>query len=201
MASPRAIGTTLRKVSWRPALHLLSALVPVSYAYGAGRPLLLVLLGSGVAAALAVELMRRVSEPARTVFDRWAGPLLRDYERGGLTAATWLAISLLAATVLLPRAPAVAAMWCVTAGDPAAALAGTAWRARSSASSLSGRTVAGSLVLIGVSSLGATVLAGFTPAGAIAISVVAALTERAGGRVNDNVTIMIGAALTALAVS
>ena len=191
----------MRKVSWRPILHLLSALVPVSYAYGADKPTLLVLLGSGVVTALVIERLRRVSESARTVFERWAGPLLREYERKGVTAATWLAVSLLAATVLLPHAPAVAAMWCVTAGDPAASFAGMAWRAHRNGSSGSGRTLAGSLALMGVSSLGAAVLAGFALPGAVAIGVVAAAAERASGRVNDNVTIMIGAALTAMAVS
>ena len=201
MASPRAIGITLRRVSWRPALHLLSALVPLSYAYGAGRPQLLVLLGSAVTVALVIEVLRRVSVRARAMFERWTGPLLRDYEWDGLTAATWLAVSLFAATALLPRDPAVAAMWCVTAGDPAAALVGTAWRARGHGPSGSGRTVVGSFAMCCVSSVGAIMLAGVSPAGAVTIGVAAAAAERVGGRVNDNVTIMLGAALAALAVS
>lgn len=182
-------------------LHLLSALVPVAYAYGAGREPLLLLLGGAVVVALAVELLRRISASARAVFERWTGSLLRDYERDGLTGATWLAISLFAAITLLPREPAVAAMWSAAAGDPAAALVGKAWHARGGGPYGSGRTVAGSFAMFCVSGLGARLLAGFNPAGAILIGAAAAVAERAGGRVDDNVTATLGAALAALAVS
>lgn len=191
----------MRKVSARPALHLLSALVPVAYAYGAGRVWVIVLLGGAVIVAVVVELLRRTNKSVRAVFQRWAGPLLRDYEHGGLTAATWLALALFAATALLPRGPAVAAMWSAAAGDPMAALVGTAWRARGGPSSTRGRTAAGSFAMFAVSTLGASLLAGFSPAGALIIGLAAAVAERAGGRVNDNVTVTLGAALAAMVVT
>ncbi|MBI1808373.1 MAG: hypothetical protein HYR75_00625 [Gemmatimonadetes bacterium] len=200
MATPPAIATR-RHAAARQALHVSSAVFPVAYAAGIERRALLEVLALVLAMAIAVELLRWANFGARTHFERWAGPLLRPGEREGLTGATWLALSLTAAVLLLPHAPAVATMWCVCVGDPVAAAVGSAWQARRGAMPNRGRSMAGSIAMASVSAAGVALLGGYLPGRALLIGVTAAVAERVGGRLNDNITIVLGAGLAALAVT
>jgi len=118
------VPLTLRRELARKALHVTSAVVPVAYATGVPRAVLLPLLLALVAVAAAVELARRRSDRARERFLRATGLLLRAHEHQRLSGATWLLVSFALAVALYPRAVAVAAMWGVAIGDASAAVVG-----------------------------------------------------------------------------
>ncbi len=185
----------------RRILHLGSTVVPVAYAVGVPRGVVIASLGAAVVVAAVVERLRRSSSAVQGAFERVVGSLLRDHEHEGITAATWLAVSMCTAVVVLPSPAAVAALWCVSAGDPAAAAAGTMWQRRRGGLVRGERTVAGFAALFCVSALGVHLVAGYSVAGAVAVGMVAAAAERLSGRINDNVTIVLGAGVAALAVS
>ncbi len=192
MAPTRAVAPLWRELA-RKALHLATGAVPVAYALGVSRALLLGLLGSACGFALLVEWARRVHTPSRDIFRRLFGSLLRPNEHDDVTGATWLALSCVAALVFLPRSAAVAALWAATAGDAAAAITGVAWRTWRGAS-VQGRTIVGSTTLTLVSAAGVMSLTGVSPIVALLVGLAAAAAERVSGRLDDNVVI---AAVTA----
>jgi dolichol kinase len=149
-------------------------------------------LGALSVAALAIELVRRRHSPARELFLRVTGSLLRLHEHERLSGATWLALSLLGAVVLLPPGVAVAAMWCVTAGDASAALIGRAFGARLEGGS--GKTVTGSAACLVVSWAGILAIAHLPLAESIVGATAAAMAERPTHPVDDNVRIVIASA-------
>jgi dolichol kinase len=100
--------------------------------------------------------------------------------------------------VLLPKAPAIAALWCVTAGDPAAALFGT-WRTSASPTS-PGKTLGGTVACAVISIAGVWSLGGYAVSSAVVIGVVAALAERFNGPIDDNALIAAAAGVAALVV-
>ena len=71
---------TVRRELARKALHMFWALVPVAYAMGTPRRLVLGALFVASACALVIELARSQSERVRLVFDRATGLLLRDHD-------------------------------------------------------------------------------------------------------------------------
>lgn len=198
MAPPgAAVNRIVRTEAARKVLHLAAIAVPVSYRAGAPRARLVIFLLGVTAIALVIEVLRRASPFVGARFDRAFGALLRAGERSGgsatrsvaITGATWLAVSMLAALVLLPPAPAIAALWCVTAGDPAAALFGVWWSSRQRVPG-SAKTRAGTAACTIVSFAGVWSLAGFMPAVALAIGITAAIAERYSGSFDDNVTVV-----------
>ena len=181
----------------RKALHLATAALPIFYARGLPRASLLALLAVGTTAALAIEWLRRNHAGTSALFSRTVGQLLRPHERDSLTGATWLCLSCFLAVLLLPRAPAVAAMWCATTGDSVAALAGRAWGGTRSAGTRSGKTVVGSLACWAVSAVGVWLLAGFPGVAALTIGAAAAAAERPSAPFDDNLRVALAAGLVA----
>ena len=131
-------------------------LFPLAYAAGAPRIPLVVVLGLAFGVAVLVETARRRSSAVGMRFDRVFGAMLRANERSAyrrdrrdgraaITGATWLAAALLVAVALLEREPAIAAMWCATAGDSAAALVGVWWSGRRLSTDRARKSTAGSL--------------------------------------------------------
>jgi dolichol kinase len=137
----------LRRELARKALHLTTVVIPVAYDRGASRETVATVLAVASGLALVIEAARRTSMPFGAMFDRRFGALLRQRERTAFTGATWLALSCFGAVLLLSRHAAIAALWCVTVGDPAAAIAGRAWKtAHPPASGMdSGKSFIGSL--------------------------------------------------------
>lgn len=157
---------------------------------GASRAMIIAALAVASALALLIELLRRSNTSVRAAFDRIFGPLLRPREKTGITGATWLALSCLAAVVVFSRSPAIAAMWCATVGDPAATIVGR-WTDRpSSAGQERGdKTVAGSIGCFAASFAGVWILAGYPPPIALAIAAMAAVAEAWPVRIDDNLRI------------
>jgi len=123
-AAPPAGPLTLGRELARKALHVSSATVPIAYAAGAPRVVILALLVALAVVAAAVEVARGRSERARERFLRATGRLLRAHEHHRLSGATWLLASFVIAAALYPRRVAVAAMWGVAVGDASAAIVG-----------------------------------------------------------------------------
>jgi dolichol kinase len=189
----------------RKALHLTATLFPLAYSAGAPRRTLVVVLGLSLGVAVLIETARRRSSAVGMRFDWVFGSMLRAKERSAhgrdgrasITGATWLAVALLVAVTLLERGPAIAAMWCATAGDPAAALVGV-WRSgRRPTAVRSRKTVAGSLACAAVSFVGAWLLAGFAWPAALALAAVATLAERFSAPLDDNLAIAASVGLAA----
>jgi phytol kinase len=194
LASPRfalsEAPLSLRHELVRKALHLSAAVFPLAYGFGASRGLIESALAVASAVAVSTELLRRSSMPFAAAFDRAFGSLVRAHEKTRVTGATWLALSCFVAVVVLSRNAAIAAIWCATAGDPAATIIGK-WVNRSSASGDKGggKTIAGSLACVVVSFAGVWMVAGYAPQLAIVIAATAAIAESMPVRIDDNIRI------------
>jgi dolichol kinase len=164
-----------------------ASLFPLAYSAGAPQIALLAVLGLTLAVAVVVELVRRRVPALGMRFDWFFGAMLRTNERSAfrrdgrtaITGATWLALALFGAAALLGRAPAVAAMWCATAGDPAAALVGVWWSNRRRTAVPAHKSIAGSAACAIVAFVGVRFIAG-----------IAMLAERLRGPVDDNLAIV-----------
>ncbi len=176
----------------RKTLHLVAVIFPVAYASGVPRSVMSIVLGMLAATALAVELVRQRHAPARERFLRVTGSLLRVHERERVSGATWLALSLLGAVLVLPADVAVAAMWCVTAGDASAAIVGRAFGSRWERGD--GKTLTGSTACVLVSWIGILTIAHLSLAESIVGAGAAALGERPHRPLDDNVRIVIASA-------
>lgn len=165
--------------------------VPVAYAIGAPRLVLGALLGFASALALLIELLRRVDAPTEVRMNRAVGSLMREHEKESITGATWLLLSCLVAVLVLSRGAAVAALWCVAIGDPAAAIAGRWWTARreSHARTKGGKTIVGTLACAAASFGGVWMLAGYPPMAAVIIAAAGAAAEAIPLRLDDNILV------------
>jgi phytol kinase len=183
----------------RKGIHLSAVVFPVAYSLGTTRALLELFLAVVVAVAVATEVARRRVRASGAAFDRMFGALTRGHEQRSITGATWLAVSCLAAVALLPRNAAIAALWCATAGDPSATIAGRLWRVtRAAHTTDAGRkTMAGSLACATVSFVGVWMLAGYRPLAALAIAVAATVAEAMPARLDDNLRVAGAAGIIA----
>jgi dolichol kinase len=184
--SPRALRSELV----RKSLHLLAAAFPVAYALGTPRTLLEAALAVACAIALLIEGWRHMSASFEAAFERVFGALIRPHEKRSITGATWLALSCLVAVAVLSRNAAIAALWCATVGDAAAAIFG-AWAKRSSTDKdeRAGKTITGSLACAVASFAGVWMLAGYPPVIAVVIAVGAALAESWPASIDDNIRV------------
>ena len=157
---------------------------------------------SAPAIAILTELLRRSSASFATAFDRIFGSLIRPHEKKRITGATWLALSCFVAVAVLSRSAAIAALWCATAGDPAATIIGKLVNHNPQPGDRGGgKTIAGSLGCVLVSFAGVWMVAGYTPVLAIVIAATAAIAESMPVRIDDNirVTAAVGAMAQLLA--
>jgi dolichol kinase len=199
------VPATLRHELARKAIHLASSAVPVAYAAGLARPVLLAALGAAGATAVGVELARRRSARARAAFDGAVGVLLRPHERERWSGATWMCAAYALAVAAFPRAEAVAAMLAVAVGDASAAVVGRAAgarRARRAAAAGAppppgGKTWEGSLACAAATALAALLVARLPAAGALACGAAAAAAERPDGPLDDNVRVAVAAGAAA----
>jgi dolichol kinase len=193
-APPPPALTTRRELA-RKGIHLLSAAVPLAYAAGLPRSIVVSTLATLAALAVAVELGRARVPAVRATVERYVGALLRDAERRGWCGATWMLLAFLAAAVLLPAPVAIAAMWAVAVGDAIAALVGR-WLGRHRLRS--GKSVEGS-VACGIATLaGALAVARLDTAPAVVAAVSATLAEWPHRPLDDNLRIVlaVGCAVT-----
>ena len=188
----------LRAEMIRKAIHAAVAVMPVAYAFfWISRSALIVLLLVASGIALAIEFLRRIVPSVHERFNSIFGTLLRPRERHHITGATWLAISCLVAVVLLPRHAAIAAHWCATAGDTAAAVAG-----RTLGPAGGGRkTLVGSAAFLAMAIAGTLYFGGFPPLRALIIALVAMVAERYAGRIDDNLVVAVATGASAWGLS
>jgi dolichol kinase len=179
----------------RKALHLATALVPLAWSRGWLPPPVLQrsLLVLAIAAIVA-ETARALVPAARAAIARLAGSLFRTHEQQGILGATWLAIAMAAAVYAFQPRAAIAALWAVSVGDAAAALAG-----RTTATA-TGKTLVGSLACAVTTALGAWWLASSPWPAAAGIGLAAALAERPSLVVDDNLRVTAAAGLAAWAL-
>ncbi len=190
---------SLRHEFLRKGLHLAAAAFPVAYSFGASQGALEVALSVTVALALLTEALRRSSPALGAAFDGVFGTLTRGHEKRSITGATWLAISCLVAVAVFSRGAAIAALWCATAGDPAATIAGRLWTlTRAKHPPDPGRkTFVGSLACVLVSFVGVLSLAGYPPPLAVVVAVAATLAEAMPLRIDDNIRVAAAAGVIA----
>jgi len=189
---------TVRRELQRKAIHGATTVLPVAYAAGIRRPVMVGLTGALLATAIAVELARRWSPAVRERFDRLAGPLLRTHEAGGgVAGATWLFAAFFLVCLLTPPSVAVAAMWAVSAGDGAA---GTIGRLVGRHRWASGKSLEGSVALLAMTAAGAWGLANWSPMTALGLGLAGALSEAPAGPLDDNLRTAGGVALTGILI-
>lgn len=176
----------------RKALHLTTAAVPVAWGLGwVPAPALRngVLLLAAV--AMLAEAARAALPPVRAAIARLVGPLFRSHERRGILGATWLAIAMGLAALLLPSRSAIVAIWAAAVGDAAAALAGRAFARRE------GKSLVGSFACLVTTAAGAAWLAAAPLGPALVIGFAAALAERPRLPLDDNLRVTAAAGLAA----
>ena len=178
----------------RKVIHLLSAIIPLSYLWLIKeRPIMLLILASMTSFALLVEFMRNNGNH----FSRWFHGLfhfmLRDNEtKGQHTGATWLLIGWTITVMLFKMPIAVAALLFLSIGDSFAAIVGKLFPIiRIGNKTLSG-TFSGFIasflfvLFVNQSLLPIVILSG---------SIVAMVVELIPSRLNDNLTMPISSGL------
>lgn len=190
---------TLRHELARKSIHLASAAVPITYAAGAPRAVVITALALALATAAGIEVARARSPRVRMTFERLVGPLLRRHEYGRWSGATWMCAAYLGAVLVFPRREAVAAMLAVAFGDAAAAVVGRLAAARATAPARpdGAKTWSGSFACFAATALGAFLIARLPLAAALACGVAAMLAERPRWRVDDNMRIALAAGAAA----
>jgi dolichol kinase len=168
---------------------MLWAAVPVGYASGLPRALILPVLLGTTALAIVVELARTHSAPIRGSFHRITGILLRAHEHDRWSGATWLLISFTVVVFLFDRPIAITAMWAVAIGDAAAAVIGrTLGRTQLGASR---KTLEGSIACAIATAAGASLVAGLTAGMSALAGLIAAVAEWPARPGDDNIRIGI----------
>ena len=189
---------------WRRLFHLFAA---------GSIPLLAIFTGSGVmvpltsalcGAAIVMEAVRfRLPELNRSILKLFR-PLLKESEDRRVTGATYVALSSLACFLAFDIEVAIAALFFLSVGDPAAAFVGSKMSGRVLGWRLYGKSPIGSLAFVAAGLAAVGVLSG---GGAIDYHwgflvgvAVAALIELAPAVIDDNLTIPLisGAVMTAL---
>lgn len=178
---------TVRRELARKSLHMLWAIVPIAYSLGVSRDVILAGLLIACATAIVIEIARARSLPARALFDRTTGALLREHEKDGWSGATWLLLSFLIVILLFDAPVAIAATWAVAIGDAIAAIIGRTVGRRHIGRSL--KTIEGSVACALATGAGAWLLAHLEPAACVTAGVAAAAAEWPARPFDDNVRI------------
>lgn len=191
-------GPTLRGELARKSIHLATAILPISWAYGLVTALQVrTALGATVLVALAVEFARHRGGSFGRGFSARLGAMLRVHEAHALSGATWLAIGMWGAAMLAPVPAAIAALWAAAVGDAAAALVGRSvqrLRVRAAGS----KSLSGSAAAALVSSGGILWLTPATLPVAAALGAVTALAEWPARPGDDNVRVALAVAAAAV---
>jgi len=193
---PPSPSLTLRRELARKALHVTSAVVPVAYAAGAPRALLLPAVVTLAGIAAAVEVARARSDRARERFLRATGVLLRAHEHHEISGATWMLVAFALAVALYPPPVAVAAMWGVSIGDASAAVVGRVAAARREARGAvaePGKSAAGSIACFAATFVGAAMIARLAVGESVVAALAAAAAERPTRPFDDNLRIVAAA--------
>lgn len=179
----------------RKALHVATAALPVALSFGlTDQRTLQLVLSAAVLFAFTVETLRVIWPAFRAAFLTAFSTLLRPREHVAFTGATWLAIAMALVLWLAPVHAAIAALWAAAVGDAAAAVVG---RSVGKSATVGGKTLAGSLAALIVTTFGALWLTPASLETALALGVVAAIAERPTVPIDDNLRIALAVALAA----
>ena len=171
----------------RKALHMAWAVVPIGYALGVRRDIVIAGLGLACTIAVIIEIARGRSARFHALFQRGTGLLLREHEHRRWSGATWLLLSFLLSVLIFEQATAIAAMWAVAVGDAAAAIVGrTIGRHHIGRSA---KSIEGSIACAAITSIGAFTIASLGPLPSLVAGVAAALGEWPAGPLDDNMRI------------
>jgi dolichol kinase len=118
------MATSVRGEATRKSVHLLLSLVAAAVVWLLPPVEAATILSAATLLALAVEVARRISRPAKAFFDRRLGHLLRPGESGRLTGATTLALGYTTAVVAFPGVPALTGILVAGVADAVAAVVG-----------------------------------------------------------------------------
>ena len=178
---------TVRRELARKALHLLWAIVPIAWALGVPRTIVLAVLLAASVSAVIIETARARIERVRALFHRAASMLLREHEHHRWSGATWLLLSFLIVALLFETPVAIAAMWAVAVGDASAAIIGRTIGRHRIGQSL--KSIEGSIACAVVTAAGAMLVAELAPAVSIIAGIIAALAEWPARPFDDNMRI------------
>ncbi|MFI5206562.1 MAG: hypothetical protein ACHQX4_00965 [Gemmatimonadales bacterium] len=176
--------------AWRRTLHLASGSLGLLWYLRVPVPTITIILLSVLALAVALEGLRWNNPRVRAALEHSSLGALRPGEARGVTGATLLAAGYAATWLLFPSSAAAPAILVTAVADPAAAIVGLRFgvRGRKTWAGSAAALIAALLVLL-VQRIGA--------GRSLAVALVAALAERAGGRGLDNLAVP---ALTAAAL-
>lgn len=192
-----ASGLSFRRELARKAIHLATALLPISWALGwIERSAVVMLLSAAVVVALAAEFARHRRQAFAAWFDARFGALLRRHESQELSGATWLALGMWSAAVLVPAGAAIGAMWAGAVGDASAAIVGRA-AATLRATPTAGKSLVGAAAGALATFAGVLWLTEATPWDALALGGIAALAEWPLSPGDDNLRVVLAVALAA----
>ena len=184
----------------RKAIHFLSALCPLVYAF-ISRELMLWLAIPVTALVLIIDILRQVHPGLRSIYDRRWGRLMRGDEHRRLSGASHLMIAMVLCVLLFPRPVALAAMLFLSVSDAVASLVGI----RVGGRRWLGKSLAGSTAFLGSALVLALLCMRGDPLaaviGALVATVVEALPLRIGrARIDDNISVPLvsGAVMWAL---
>jgi dolichol kinase len=177
----------------RKTIHLATIALPV-LVWFLPRSVGLILLGSGVIAALGVEWARTRNRWTRYHFLSRTRRLLRPRERNGLAGATYMAIGYFLSLLLFPKPIAVLAMLYNGLGDASAALVGKRWGRHRTAW---GKSWEGFCAGVAVNLAIGMVVPGVPLAAAVVGAVGAAALEFAPLPLDDNLRVTLGGGLLA----
>ncbi len=191
---PSAHRLPLKHELSRKAFHIASAIIPIAYALGLARSLVLWALAILIAIALLVEMTRVRSARVKTVFTRAVGHMLREHEHAGLSGATWMVLSYAIAVLMFTRPVAVAAMWAVALGDASAAIVGKRL-GRHRPRWMRDKSLEGSAACAVAAAAGALGVAGLGAAASVIAGLAAAAAEAPGRPFDDNIRIVMAVGL------
>lgn len=169
----------------RKSIHLLGLVFPVLYVFTT-RHTAIVVVGTLLAIALGIELLKALVPTFRVIFMRIFSPMLRAQERkGGFTGATYYLLGSFLCILLFDKTLAIVCLCFLTLGDLCAALIGKQW---GRIKLFSRKSLEGSLACFTVCTA-AALLIGLHPVVAVAGALVATLIELLPIGVDDNVTV------------
>jgi dolichol kinase len=179
---------SLRHELARKSIHVATVVVPLAYARGVARGVVLAGLGFLLLVALLVELARVRSAWVGATFTRAVGGMLREHERLRWSGATWMLLAFVLAAALFPRDVAAAAMCAVSLGDAAAAVFG---RALGRTRLVNGKTLEGAAACALATAAGAALVARLGAAECVVAGLCAAAAELPARPLDDNVRVAL----------
>ena len=189
---------------WRRLFHLSAAGSIPLIAIFAGASVMVPVMAALCGLAIVAEAARFLVPDLNNKMLRMFRPLLKESEDRRVTGATYVALSALVCFLVFDLDVAVAALFFLALGDPAAAFVGSRMHGRVLGWRFYGKSPIGMLAFLGVGFAVVGVLSGVGGVeyhwGLMVGAVTAALVEFAPSIIDDNLTIPLisGAVMTAL---